>query len=168
MCRPRLLAAVDSCCQKVLQRFSGSIQGAKAYNHCLRLRGGWSWRSKLNIKMQYHKVSERAKYKALCLKVIGLYSTHHVLFVQYAVCTVFPMCMVNCISNVHGELFLQFALCTVCTVCIGYWVYSVYFELLVKCAVCTVCTVYSVYCVSTLNCVSHRMTIVDCWFIFHF
>ena len=28
MCRPRLLAAGDSCCQKVLQRFSGSIQGA--------------------------------------------------------------------------------------------------------------------------------------------
>ena len=27
MCRPRLLAAGDSCCQKVLQRFSGSIQG---------------------------------------------------------------------------------------------------------------------------------------------
>jgi hypothetical protein len=29
MCRPRLLAAGDSCCQKVLQRFSGSIQGAE-------------------------------------------------------------------------------------------------------------------------------------------
>ena len=28
MCRTRLLAASDSCCQKVLQRFSGSIQGA--------------------------------------------------------------------------------------------------------------------------------------------
>ena len=27
MSRPRLLAAWDSCCQKVLQRFSGSIQG---------------------------------------------------------------------------------------------------------------------------------------------
>ena len=27
MSRPRLLAAGDSCCQKVLQRFSGSIQG---------------------------------------------------------------------------------------------------------------------------------------------
>ena len=27
MCRPRLLAAGDSCCQKVLQSFSGSIQG---------------------------------------------------------------------------------------------------------------------------------------------
>ena len=27
MCRPKLLAAGDSCCQKVLQRFSGSIQG---------------------------------------------------------------------------------------------------------------------------------------------
>ena len=28
MSRPRLLAAGDSCCQKVPQRFSGSIQGA--------------------------------------------------------------------------------------------------------------------------------------------
>ena len=27
MSRPRLLAAWDSCCQKVVQRFSGSIQG---------------------------------------------------------------------------------------------------------------------------------------------
>ena len=29
MCRPRLLAAGDSCCQKVLQSFSGSIQGVR-------------------------------------------------------------------------------------------------------------------------------------------
>ena len=29
MCRPRLLAAGDSCCQKVLQRFSWSIQGVE-------------------------------------------------------------------------------------------------------------------------------------------
>ena len=35
MCRPRLLAAGDSCCQKVLQRFSGSIQGGGTF-HKLR------------------------------------------------------------------------------------------------------------------------------------
>jgi hypothetical protein len=36
MCRPRLLASGDSCCQKVLQRLSGSIQGVPASQSILQ------------------------------------------------------------------------------------------------------------------------------------
>ena len=42
MCRPRLLAAGESCCQKVMRRISWSIQGAFRYlqnsNQCVGLK----------------------------------------------------------------------------------------------------------------------------------